>query len=102
MRYQGTARMGRRTKDLVKRLGPSDIAIVDHEDMDRVTAESIVVTGCEVVVNAAPFISGAYPNVGPLVLARAGVMLLDRAGEDVFQKVSDGDQIDHRGRRRHV
>lgn len=93
MRYQGTARMGRRTKDLVKRLGPSDIAIVDHEDMDRVTAESIVVTGCEVVVNAAPFISGAYPNVGPLVLARAGVMLLDRAGEDVFQKVSDGDQI---------
>ncbi len=93
MRYEGTARLGRRTKDLVKRLGPSDVAIVDHADMDRVTAESIVATGCEVVVNAASFISGAYPNVGPLVLARAGVLLLDRAGEAVFEGLSEGDQV---------
>jgi uncharacterized membrane-anchored protein len=93
MRYEGTARLGRRTKDLVKRLGPGDVAFVDHADMDRVSAESIVATGCEIVVNAASFISGAYPNVGPLVLARAGVRLVDEAGEEVFERISEGDRV---------
>lgn len=93
MRYEGIARLDRRTKDLVKRLGPGDVAIVDHADMDRVSAESLVETRCEIVVNAAPFVSGAYPNVGPLVLARAGVQLIDRAGEDVFEGISEGDRV---------
>jgi uncharacterized membrane-anchored protein len=93
MRYSGTARLDRRTKDLVKRLGPGDVAFVDHCDMDRVSAESIVETGCEVVVNAAPFVSGAYPNIGPMVLALAGVRLIDRAGEAVFEKVREGQQV---------
>ena len=73
MRYQGTARLDRRTKDLVKRLGPGDIAIIDHADMDRVSAEMLLETGVEVVVNASQSISGVYPNVGPLLLARGGV-----------------------------
>jgi uncharacterized membrane-anchored protein len=93
MRYEGTARLGRRTKELVNRLGPGDVAFVDHADMDRVSAESIVATGCEVVVNAAPFISGAYPNVGPLLLALAGVKLVDEVGEAVFERIADGDRV---------
>jgi uncharacterized membrane-anchored protein len=90
MRYQGTARLDRRTKDLVKRLGPSDIAIIDHADLDRVSAEGLLGTGVEVVVNAAPSISGAYPNIGPLLLARAGVRLLDGVGPEVFDAVKEG------------
>jgi uncharacterized membrane-anchored protein len=90
MRYQGTARLDRRTKDLVKRLGPSDIAIIDHADLDRVSAEGLLGTGVEVVVNASPSISGAYPNIGPLLLARAGVRLLDGVGPEVFGAVKEG------------
>ncbi len=41
MRHQGTAKLDKRTKDLVKRLGPDDVAIIDHVDMDRVSAESL-------------------------------------------------------------
>jgi uncharacterized membrane-anchored protein len=93
MRYVGTARLGRRTKDLVKRLGPGDVAFVDHCDMDRVSAESIVASGCEVVVNAAKSISGAYPNIGPLVLVRGGVRLIDEAGPEVFERIHDGDPV---------
>lgn len=94
MRHQGTARLDKRTKDLVKRLGPDDVAIIDHVDMDRVSAESLLGTGIEVVVNAARSISGAYPNVGPLLLTRGGVTLIDDVGAEVFERLSDGDSIE--------
>jgi uncharacterized membrane-anchored protein len=93
VRYTGTARLDRRTKNLVNRLGPGDVAFVDHADMDRVSAESIVATGCEVVVNAARSISGAYPNIGPLVLVRGGVRLIDDAGPEVFERVREGQSV---------
>src|SRR6476469_9348701 len=66
----GTARLDRRTKNLTKRLRPGDIAVIDHVDIDRVSADALV--GCKVaaVVNAAPSISGRYPNLGPEVFTR--------------------------------
>src|SRR4051794_21334551 len=73
----GTARLGRRTKDLVKRLRPGDIAVIDHRDLDRIAAEDLVASGVQAVVNVAPSSSGRYPNIGPLILARAGIRLLD-------------------------
>ncbi len=94
MRFTGRARLDRRTKDLVKRLERGDIAVIDHVDMDRVSAEELLDTGVEVVVNAARSISGSYPNEGPLLLVRAGVVLLDDVGQDVFERVGEGDEID--------
>jgi uncharacterized membrane-anchored protein len=94
MRYQGTARLDKRTKDLVKRLGPNDVAIIDHLDMDRVSAEVLLETGVEVVVNAAPSISGVYPNVGPLLLVRGGVVVIDHVGAAIFDRVREGDVVE--------
>lgn len=94
MRHQGTARLDKRTKDLVKRLGPDDVAVIDHVDMDRVSAEALLATGVEVVVNAAPSISGAYPNVGPLLLTRGGVTLIDAVGPAIFERIREGDTIE--------
>jgi len=94
MRHLGIAKLDKRTKDLVQRLGPDDIAVIDHVDMDRVSAEALLATGVEVVVNAASSISGAYPNVGPLLLTRGGVTLIDAAGQDVFDNIDEGDTVD--------
>jgi uncharacterized membrane-anchored protein len=94
MRHQGTARLDKRTKDLVKRIGPSDIAIIDHADMDRVSAEGLLGTGVEVVINAARSITGAYPNVGPLLLTRGGVTLVDNVGPEIFDILREGQQIE--------
>jgi len=41
-------------------------------------------------VNAAPSISGRYPNLGPLLLAAARIPLIDDVGSDVLDLVSDG------------
>ena len=89
----GTARMDRRTQSLVRRLRPGDIAVVDHLDMDRASAEALVDCGVIAVVNASPFISGRYPNLGPELLAKSGVVLLDSVGADVFAKVHDGSLV---------
>ncbi len=93
MRHEGFARLDKRTKDLVRRLGRNDIAIIDHVDIDRVSAEALLETGVEVVVNAAASISGAYPNVGPLLLTRAGVVLVDGVGPEAFDLVKEGERI---------
>jgi len=90
MLYSGKVRLDKRTKDLVKRLDPSDIALIDHKDMDRVSAESLIAAGVDLVINAAPSISGAYPNVGPVLLVKAGVTLLDDIGPEPFNTLKEG------------
>jgi uncharacterized membrane-anchored protein len=88
----GPARVDRRTKDLTKRLRPGDIAVIDHEDLDRVSAEALVACRPAAVVNASSSISGRYPNLGPEILVAAGIPLLDRAGPDVMT-IKDGTEL---------
>jgi uncharacterized membrane-anchored protein len=89
----GTARLDRRTKRLVGRLRPGDIAVIDHVDLDRVAADSLVAVGVAAVLNAKPSVSGRYPNLGPEVLVNAGIPLVDDLGEGVFQQVHEGDTV---------
>ena len=86
----GRARVGRRTKDLIKRLEPGDIAVIDHADIDRVAADGLIDAGVVAVVNASASISGRYPNGGPLRLVRAGILLVDAVGKDVMAAIVDG------------
>ncbi|GIJ81130.1 Uncharacterized membrane-anchored protein [Micromonospora phaseoli] len=89
----GTARLDRRTKRLVGRLRPGDIAVIDHVDLDRVAADSLVAVGVGAVLNAKPSVSGRYPNLGPEVLVSAGIPLLDDLGEGIFERVREGDTV---------
>jgi len=94
---RGRARLGKRTKRLTKRLGAADVAVIDHEDIDRVSGEDLVATGVGCVVNVARSTSGRYPNQGPLILTHAGVCLVDVPGADLFDRLDDGDEIVVRG-----
>ncbi|UJP38823.1 putative cytokinetic ring protein SteA [Cellulomonas palmilytica] len=80
----GPARVDRRTKSLTKRLRPGDIAVIDHEDLDRVSAEALVACQPAAVLNAARSTSGRYPNLGPEILVEAGIPLIDDLGPDVM------------------
>jgi uncharacterized membrane-anchored protein len=93
----GHAKLDRRTKHLVKRLSADDIAIIDHTDIDRVSAEELVESGVRVVVNVAPSQSGRFPNPGPLALVRGGVRLIDAPGADLFDHVDEGELLTVRG-----
>lgn len=93
MEYVGVVKKDVRTKNLVARLVPGDVALIDHADVDRVSAEALVATGVRVVVNAASSITGLYPNQGPAILLGAGVTVVDAAGRALFDELSEDDVV---------
>ena len=95
--FTGHAKLDKRTKHLVRRLSADDVAIIDHTDLDRVSAEELVESGVRVVVNVAPSQSGRFPNPGPLLLVRGGVRLIDAPGAELFEQVSEGELLTVRG-----
>src|ERR1700749_2206131 len=84
------ARVDRRTKNITQRLNPGEIAIIDHSDLDRVSAEDLIRRKVAAVVNASVSITGRYPNLGPKLLLEAGIPVVDGVGPDVLSRVTDG------------
>ena len=89
----GSAKLGRKTKHLVKRIGPGDVAIIDHTNIDRIAAEELIATGVGAVINCSDSSNGRYPNAGPLLLTSAGVRLIDAPRAPLFDQLKDGDPI---------
>jgi uncharacterized membrane-anchored protein len=89
----GSARLGKKTKDLVKRLGPADVAVINHTNIDRIAAEELIGTGVKAVINVSRSSNGDYPNAGPLILARAGIRLVDVPNGELFERLKDGDPV---------
>jgi len=84
------ARVDSRTKVLVKRLAPGDIAIIDHADLDRVSADELIACKVAAVVNVTKSVTGRYPNLGPRLLLDAGIPLVDDVGREVLTRVTEG------------
>jgi len=89
----GRARVDRRTKNLLNRLSAGEVAVIDHEDLDRIAAEGLVEVQPAAIINAARSLSGRYPNVGPLLVAAAGIPLVDDVGHDVMNLVAEGQVV---------
>jgi uncharacterized membrane-anchored protein len=89
----GSVRLGRKTKLLVRHLVAGDIAVIDHLDIDRVSAEELIAAGAKAVLNCRASTSGSYPNLGPQLLVEAGVLLLDLPDDSLFETLSDGDPV---------
>jgi uncharacterized membrane-anchored protein len=89
----GPVRAGRRTKLLVKHLSRGDIALIDHLDIDRVSAEELIAAGAVAVLNCRPSSGGSYPNLGPQLLVEAGILLLDLPDDSLFDQLRDGDRL---------
>ncbi|MBK1788030.1 putative cytokinetic ring protein SteA [Prauserella cavernicola] len=89
----GVARVDRRTRELLRKLGPGEIAVLDEVDLDRATADALVEAGVAAVVNAAPSISGRFPNLGPEILVGEGIPLIDNVGGEVIRRIKDGSRV---------
>jgi uncharacterized membrane-anchored protein len=89
----GAVRPGRRTKLLVRHLVRGDIALIDHLDIDRVSAEELIAAGAVAVLNCSPSSGGSYPNLGPQLLVEAGIVLVDLSDDALFERLSDGDPL---------
>lgn len=97
MYVRGVAKVDARTKNLVKRLTPGDIAVINHSDLDGLAARALLEARPQAVINASKSFTGSYPTAGPLLLVQGGVPLLDGAGEDFFRQVQEGQVLEIRG-----
>lgn len=88
----GTVRVDRRTSEVIHRLGAGDLAIIDELDLDAATAKAIAAAGAVAVIDVAPLISGRFPNLGPEILAEAGILLVEAAPESM-RGVRDGSTV---------
>ncbi len=89
----GPVRPGRKTKLLVRHLVRGDVALIDHLDIDRVSAEELIAAGAVAVLNCKPSSGGSYPNLGPQLLVEAGLVLVDLPDDSLFDALSDGDPV---------
>src|ERR1700742_764643 len=89
----GMARVDRRTGDLLRRIGPGDIVVLNQLDLDRRTAAALITAEVVGVVNASVSISGRYPNLGPELLVNAGIPLIDGVGEEVLRSIKEGAKL---------
>jgi len=94
MRIRGTARVDRQTKRLLHRIGPGEIAVVSHTDLDAPCASALAARKVAAVVNAQRSLSGRFPHAGPGMLLRAGIPLLDNAGDYIMQQIREGDALE--------
>src|SRR6202045_5241123 len=83
------ARVDRATKIITKRLNPGEIAIIDHSDLDRVSAEELIRRKTAAVVNVSMSITGRYPNLGPQLLIDAGIPIIDGVNQRSEEHTSE-------------
>ncbi len=91
---RGTARVDRRTKNLVKRLSPREIAVIDHRNLDEVAVQSLLEAKIKAVINAASSVTLDYPNKAPLALLNAGIYMVDETGPETLDKINEGDSVE--------
>ncbi|MDD2620003.1 MAG: hypothetical protein PHC92_04995, partial [Syntrophomonadaceae bacterium] len=96
MLIKGRVRSDRRTKNLVKRLKKNDIAVIDHDDIDEVAANSLIEVKPLAIINARPSITGKYPAKGVYKILKAGIPVLDEVGEQIFDLLKEGTLIEIR------
>src|SRR6202012_2230288 len=89
----GVARVGLKTKVLVRDLQPGDTAVIAPPDRDRVSADELIACRVAAVVNASKSVTGRYPNLGPGLLLQAGIPVIDDIGRDVLSRLADGTTV---------
>ncbi len=94
MRVEAPIKVDRKTKRLAKRLTGGEIAVINHMDIDEVAANSLVEGKIKLVINAAPSISGRYPNKGPGILTEKNILIVDNIGEELFNELEEGQVIE--------
>jgi uncharacterized membrane-anchored protein len=87
-----TVRTHRDFRALVGRVQPGDLVVIDRRDLDAASASALVERKPAAVLNAAEFVSGRFANLGPAVLDKAGVLLLE-AEPTAVRRLKDGAEL---------
>jgi len=78
------------TRALARRLRRGEVAVIDHLDLDRDSAQALLAARPAAVLNVRPCLSGRYPAAGAAALLAAGVPLVDDLGAAFPTQLHDG------------
>lgn len=84
--------MDKKTKHLTQRMQAGEVAVINHADIDRIAAETLVAAGPSAVLNAAKSTTGRYPNMGPSIIVDAGITLIDDLGTGIMN-LKEGSRV---------
>ena len=81
------------TRALARRVEPGDVVVLDHLDLDRVSAEALAAAHPAAVLNVRPSLSGRHPARGAEVLVAAGIPVVDATGTGLLAQVREGGDV---------
>ncbi|HWP95892.1 MAG TPA: putative cytokinetic ring protein SteA [Syntrophomonadaceae bacterium] len=96
MQLRGRTRLDRRTKNLVKRLKRNEIAVINHDDIDEVAANSLIDIKPMAILNTQASVTGRYPAKGVYRILKAGIPVIDMLDDSIFEKIREGSWIEIR------
>ncbi|GAB7386176.1 putative cytokinetic ring protein SteA [Bacillaceae bacterium] len=73
----GTIVFDRKTKNLLRRILPGQIAVIQHEDIDEVAARGLIEAKVKAIANLSRSMTGSYPTPGPRLLVEANIPIFD-------------------------
>lgn len=88
----GTVRLARRESDLAA-LREGEIALVELPELDAREAQVLIDRRVRAVLNSAPSSSGRVPNIGPQMLSKSGILLIDITSDAVWTTLRNGDRL---------
>ncbi len=91
---EGTVKKDKKTKHLISRLKPGDIALIHHRDLDLLSAKRLCEKKVSAVINTEESVTGRYRNLGPTLLFNAGIPVIDYTDEELFNSLNEGDAIE--------
>lgn len=94
MSIKGIVKKDKRTKRLIYKLRPGDIALLCHEDIDEIAAEALIKSKVKCIINTEKTITGFYPNNGPLKLLKNRIPIYEIEDKSIFNIIEDGGIIE--------
>lgn len=92
-KISGKVGKDKKTKNLIRRIKPGEIALIDHQDLDYVSAELLIEKKVKAVINVSSSLSGKYLTYGVLNLLKENITVIDEAGEILFERIKEGEEI---------
>lgn len=84
--------MDKRTKKLLQRIKPGQIAVIWHQDLDPLAAEKMINSRIKAVINFDTSITGLFYNTGPKLLWDKKIPLLDVTTS--YGEIQEGDPVE--------
>lgn len=83
-----------KTKRLLTRIKPYQVAVIMHQDIDEIAANGLIEKRVKKVINFSPSITNKYPSLGLKKLLEAKVAVYDVQGNnEIFNLLSDNKTV---------